>query len=95
MNSKSPSSSADFRAPLPGSQYQGFYMFVHVLILVALGLTLYSHWGHDSAMHGWADPALIGLVVIQVLLLLFFFTLPTLIRWPAWPWFRGLHGGAR
>jgi len=93
MNSKSISSSADFRAPLPGSQYRGFYMFIHVLILVALGLTLYSHWGHDSAMHGRADVVLIGLVVIQVLLLLFFFVLPTLTRWPAWPWFRGLHGG--
>jgi len=66
---------------------------MHVLILVALGLTLYTHWGHDKAMHGWADAALIGLVVIQVLLLLFFFTFPTLIRWPAWPWFQDLHGG--
>ena len=93
MNSKTSSSSADFRAPLPGSQYRGFYMFVHVLILVALGLTLYSHWGHDTAMHGWADAALVGLVAIQILLYLFFFALPTLIHWPAWPWFRGLHEG--
>ena len=92
MNSMPSSSSADFRAPLPGSQYRGFYPLMHVLIFVALGLTLYAHWGHVTAMHGWADGALIGLVVIQVLLLLFFFTFPTLIRWPAWPWFQDLHG---
>jgi signal transduction histidine kinase len=63
------------------------------MIFVALGLTLYTHWGHDTAMHGWADPVLVGLVVIQVLLYLFFFALPTLIRWPAWPWFQSLHEG--
>jgi signal transduction histidine kinase len=44
-------------------------------------------------MHGWADAALIGLVAIQVLLYVFFFALPTLIHWPAWPWFGDLHGG--
>jgi len=93
MNSRPSSSSADFRGPLPGSQYRGFYLFVHVMILVALGLTLYTHWGHDTAMHGWADAVLVGLVVIQVLLYAFFFALPTLSRWPAWPWFGDLHGG--
>jgi hypothetical protein len=46
------------------------------MILVALGLTLYVRWGHDTAMHGWADAAFIGLVVIQVLLLLFFSPFP-------------------
>ena len=45
-------------------------------------------------MHGRADVILVGLVAIQVLLYLFFFALPTLIRWPDWPWFRDLHGGA-
>ncbi|MGA2179230.1 MAG: sensor histidine kinase [Verrucomicrobiota bacterium] len=93
MNSKSASSSADFRAPLPGSQYRGFYLFAYVIILLALGLTLYSHWGHITGMHGWADAALIGLVVIQALLYLFFTVLPTLTRWPAWPWFGDLRGG--
>ena len=93
MNSKSASASADFRAPLPGGQYRGFYLFIHVIIFVALTLTLYSHWGHATGMHGWADAALVGLVVIQVLLYLFFFALPTLIRWPAWPWFQDIHGG--
>jgi len=93
VSSKPTSSSADFRAPLPGSEYRGLYLLVHVMILVALGLTLYTHWGHDTALHGWADTALVGLVVMQVLLYLFFMALPGLIRWPAWPWFRGLHDG--
>jgi signal transduction histidine kinase len=44
-------------------------------------------------MHGWADAALIGLVVIQALLYSFFTVLPTLTRWPAWPWFGDLRGG--
>ncbi len=92
MNSIPSSSSADFREPLPGGLYRGFYLLMHVLLLVALGLTLYVHWGHESAMHGWADAVLIGLVAIQVLLLLFFFIFPTLIRWPAWPWFQDLRG---
>jgi signal transduction histidine kinase len=93
MNSQSASTSTDFRAALPGSQYQKLYLLAHAMIFVALGLTLYTHWGHDTAMHGWADTALVGLVVIQVLLYLFFFGFPTLIRWPAWPWFQDLHEG--
>jgi signal transduction histidine kinase len=56
-----------------------------------MGLTLYTHWGHDEAMHGWADTALIGLVGIQVLFYLFFVILPSLIRWPAWPWLGDLR----
>jgi len=44
-------------------------------------------------MHGRADAVLVGLVAVQVLLYLFFFALPTLIHWPAWPWSRDLHGG--
>jgi signal transduction histidine kinase len=90
MNSKFASASADLKAAIP----RGFYLIVHVIILTALGLTLYSHWGHDSAMHGRADAVLVGLVAVQVLLYLFFFALPTLIRWPAWPWFRGGSEGA-
>jgi signal transduction histidine kinase len=93
MNSKSASSPADFRAALPGGQYRGLYLLAYVIILLALGLTLYSHWGHATGMHGWADAALIGLVVIQALLYLFFTVLPTLTRWPAWPWFGDLRGG--
>ena len=93
MNSKSASSPADFRAALPGGQYRGLYLLAYVIILLALGLTLYSHWGHAKGMHGWADAALIGLVVIQALLYSFFTVLPTLTRWPAWPWFGDLRGG--
>ena len=90
MNSKFTSASADLKAAFP----RGLYLIVHVIILVALGLTLYSHWDHDSAMHGRADAVLVGLVAVQVLLYLFFFALPTLIRWPAWPWFREGREGA-
>jgi hypothetical protein len=43
--------------PDKASQYRRLYLLVHAMILVALGLTLYTHWGHDTAMHGWADPA--------------------------------------
>jgi signal transduction histidine kinase len=84
MNSQSSSASGEFRPSLP----RGFYLIIHVLLLGLLALMLYSHWGHDTAMHGWADAALVGLVVVQVLLYLFFLALPTLIRWPAWPWFQ-------
>ncbi len=69
MNSKFASASADFKAALP----RGFYLIIHVIILAALGLTLYSHWGHDAAMHGRADVVLVGLVAVQVLLYLVFF----------------------
>lgn len=93
MNSKSASSSADFRAALPGGQFRGLYLLAYVIILLALGLTLYSHRGHAAGMHGWADAALIGLVVIQALLYLLFTVLPTLIRWPAWPWFGDIRRG--
>jgi signal transduction histidine kinase len=90
MNSKPSSASADFKAALP----RGFYLFAHVMILGALGLILYEHWDHEKAMHGQADVLLIGLIVVQVLLYLFFFAFPTLIQWPAWPWFRGAREGA-
>ena len=89
MNSKSVPSTAEFRAALP----RGFYWPVHLIILTALGLTLYSHGKDDTAMHGRADAVLVGLVAVQVLLYLFFFALPTLIHWPAWPWSRDLRGG--
>jgi len=90
MNSKFASAAVDIKVGLP----RGFYLIIHAILFTALGLTLYSHWGHDSAMHGKADVALVGLVTIQVLLFLFFFTLPVLIRWPAWPWFRSGREGA-
>ncbi|MGA2787191.1 MAG: sensor histidine kinase [Verrucomicrobiota bacterium] len=89
MNSKFVPSTAEFRAALP----RGFYWPVHLIILTALGLTLYSHGKDDTAMHGRADAVLVGLVAVQVLLYLFFFALPTLIHWPAWPWSRDLAGG--
>jgi len=44
-------------------------------------------------MHGRADVVLAVLVVVQGLLYLFFFALPTATRWPAWPWLQNLHGG--
>jgi signal transduction histidine kinase len=90
MNSKFATASVDIKAGLP----RGFYVIVHTIILAVLGLTLYSHWGHEKAMHGRADVVLVGLVAIQVLLYVFFFALPTLIRWPDWPWFRGGSEGA-
>jgi len=90
MKSKSATASLDIKAGLP----RGFYVIVHTIILAVLGLTLYSHWGHEKAMHGRADTVLVGLVAIQVLFYVFFFALPTLIHWPDWPWFRGGHEGA-
>ena len=90
MNSKLASTSGEIKPSLP----RGFYLIIHVLLLMLLALMLYSHGGHDSAMHGWADAVLVGLVVVQVLLYVFFFALPTLIRWPDWPWFREARGGA-
>jgi len=44
----------DIKAGLP----RGFYVIVHTIILAVLGLTLYSHWGHEKAMHGRADVGL-------------------------------------
>jgi len=89
MNSKSASASGEIKPSLP----RGLYLIIHMLLLTLLALMLYSHGGHDSAMHGWADPVLVGLVVVQVLLYLFFLALPTLIGWPDWPWFRGSRRG--
>jgi signal transduction histidine kinase len=90
MNSKFASASVDIKLALP----RGLYLIIHVILFTALGLTLYTHWGHDSAMHGKADVVLVGLVAIQVLFILVFFTLPTLIHWPDWPWFRSAREGA-
>ncbi len=89
MKSKFATASVDIKAGLP----RGFYVIVHTIILAVLGLTLYSHWGHEKAMHGRADVVLVGLVAIQISLILFFFTLPTLIHWPDWPWFRDARAG--
>jgi len=90
MDSTLTPGSAGFKTAFP----RGFYLLVHVIILTALGLTVYAHWRHDKAMHGPADIVLVGLVAVQVLLYLFFFALPTVICWPDWPWFRSLDKAA-
>ena len=84
MKSSTTSGAGSLTPGLP----RGLSLIIHVIMLVALGLTLHSHREHDSAMHGRADAVLTGLVAAQVLLYLLFFTLPAQIRWPAWPWFR-------
>ena len=93
MNASSPASSANIRIPFPVDHYRGIYLCTSLLLFVAMGMMLYLHQGHDSAMHGTADVVLVILVVIQALLYLFFFALPTATRWPAWPWLQNLHSG--
>jgi signal transduction histidine kinase len=83
------SGSAEWRGGLP----RGFLLVLHLIILGALGLTLYSHW-EDAARPGPADDVLAGLVAAQILLYLCFFTLPSVIRWPAWPWLRDARASA-
>jgi signal transduction histidine kinase len=87
MNSKS-ASTGDFKAPLPARQFQGFLLFFHVAFLGILGLTLFTHL-HRAKELGWPAFTLVGLVLLQVLLYLCFFGIPSLAEnSPAWKWFR-------
>jgi len=89
LTSNSTPVSATLKVGLPRS----LYLILHVIILAALGLTLSAHLKQDWAWHGRADAILVVLVAAQVLCYLFFFVLPTTIRWPAWPWYRDAHAG--
>jgi signal transduction histidine kinase len=83
MNSKS-SAAGDFKAPLPTRQFQGFLLFFHIVIVAAMGLTLFAHL-HRTKELSRPDFILAGLVPLQILLYLCFFALPSLAD----------HGGAQ
>jgi len=78
MNSKSASSSADLTAPMPARQFWGFLLFFHIVYLGMLALTLFAHLHRVTGALGTSGFTLIGLVVIQSLLYLVFFALPSL-----------------
>jgi signal transduction histidine kinase len=91
MNSKS-ASTGDFKAPLPARQFQGFLLFFHVVFVGMMGLTLFAHL-HLAKEMGWPDFTLAGLVLLQILLYLCFFAIPSLAEnSPAWKWFRIILG---
>ena len=85
MNSKSASSSADLTAPMPARQFWGFLLFFHIVYLGMLALTLFAHLHRVTGALGTSGFTLIGLVVIQSLLYVCFFALPSLAE----------HGGAQ
>jgi signal transduction histidine kinase len=82
LKSKSAPGSATLKVGLPWS----YYLILHLIVLAALGLTLYAYQKQDGAGHGPADAILVVMVAAQVLCYLIFTILPRTIRWPAWPW---------
>jgi signal transduction histidine kinase len=82
----------DFKAPLPTRQFKGFLLFFHIVFVAAMGLSLFAHL-HRAQTLGRADFILAGLVLLQVLLYLVFFAIPSLAEnSPGWKWFRTLLG---
>ena len=63
---------------MPARQFWGFLLFFHIVYLAMLALTCYSHLRRVTGTLGTSDFILIGLVVIQSLLYLVFFALPSL-----------------
>ncbi len=91
MNSKI-AGAGDFHSPLPDRQFRGFLLFFHGVFLGALVLLSYTHMRNLKGPPASADITLLLLAVVQGLLYLFFFALPSLAGWPATRWFREVLG---
>lgn len=78
--------STDLDSPLPTRQFRPFLLFFHTVYLVALAVIYYAHCHRGSGGPGLSEALLGGLVLLQILLYLLFFAVPSLIVRPTPPW---------
>lgn len=83
----------DFQSPLPHRQFRGFLIFFHALFLGALVLLLYRHLRNTQGAPGWDNIKLTVLTVVQGVLYLCFFAIPSLgADWSVGRSFRNVLG---